>query len=159
MQRVVRRRLLRLVAVVATGASIAVTLSCSGPTEINDPRLAGRIAQAAASSPSIHDGIANSPSDRVGCGVEILGRDRRPKPIYYVWLLCAGPPGQGNVSEPARVSVSGTTVTIDTPSDPNYVADLHRLFPDWIRGRVERQTNIATARLEREAREAQSATG
>jgi len=138
--------------------ALALVLSgCGSSTyQLTDPSLAAAIATAAQADSDIQAPIANSPAERIGCAVQLLARDRKHSDVDYAWLVCAGPPDAGDVSEPIRVTTDGGRIaSIETPSETDYAGSLNRLFPGWIRDQITHQRGIDAPRLFVEAQQAQ----
>lgn len=105
----------------------------------------------------ITSAITSLPAAKVGCATRLLGRDKAHPAIYYAWLVCVGPPDQGNVSEPVKATIDATSrmASLQLPSDTNYAADVTRMFPSSVRDQIVHQRGIDATTLMRDARRAQ----
>lgn len=143
---------------VATLATTVLAGGCATTTyHMSDPALSGAIARAAEADPDIQTTITNSRKDRIGCAAQLLARDRVDHAVYYAWIECVGPPNQGEISEPVRVTTNQANVrSIQEPSETDYSGSLKRLFPGWIRDQLVHLRGVDSTALTQEARRAQA---
>lgn len=130
----------------------------SATTAVTDPSVRVAIEHAAETDAEITSPITDSVDAKVGCAAELLGRDRAHPAVYYAWLVCVGPPTQGNVSVPVRATLNGSSevASLKIPRDNDYGGDVARLFPASLRDVIVQERGLKINALFQAARRAQS---